>query len=136
MLADRTPTEFGLFIMRAMAAHDPPLNQGELAKRADVSQSTISRWIYSPGKPDTRRLDRLATALDVDYGELLSIAGHGRPAERVPDPGWPTDRLAQEIDAMLGGTSPLTEADRQYIRSMVDRVIDPYRRQMKRRRSA
>jgi transcriptional regulator with XRE-family HTH domain len=104
-MSDREPTDFGWYVMRKMADCEPPLNQSELARRAGVSQSTISRWIYSPGRPETDKLDLLADALQVDHGELLAKAGHGRPADHVAEP--PIHRHARNIDAILSPNSPV-----------------------------
>lgn len=134
------PTEFGYFVMAKMAEHEPPLSQAELARRTGVGQATISRWIFSPGRPNPEKLRLLATTLGVDYAELMTIAGHGAPSEEItealsglrPD----MDKLAVELSSMLMPASPLSDEDRAFLRHTVDRIIDPYRRAMRRRRSA
>lgn len=133
-LGDKEPTEFGWYIQRKMAEHDPPLNQTELALRTGVSQSTISRWIYSPGRPETDKLQLLADVLGVDHGELLVAAGHGRPAESVA--AAPAHRLARELDAMLADASPIPADKRAALEAFVDQVLENYRPLMRRRRSA
>ena len=134
------PTEFGYFVMRKMADLDPPLNQTELARRSGVGQATISRWIFKDGRPEADKLRQLAVTLEVDYHELLAIAGYGKPsedvAEALADLRPDVDELALEMSAMLNVGSALTEDDRAFIRGMVDRIIDPYRKKMRRRRSA
>jgi transcriptional regulator with XRE-family HTH domain len=133
-VTDREPTEFGWFVMRRMADFDPPLNQSELARRARVSQSTIHRWIYSPGRPETDKLDRLSAALGVDHGELLAKAGYGRPADHVAE--RPIHRIARDIDAILSVNSPIPAEDRAALETVIDRMIDPYRKLLRRRRPA
>lgn len=134
------PTEFGYFLVSKMAKHEPPLSQAELARRTGVGQASISRWIYKPGRPEPEKLRLLADALDVDYDDLLTLAGYGRPSDDVTSAlasaRLDIDQLASELSAMLEGESPLTDDDRAYIRNTVDRIIDPYRRAMRRRRSA
>src|SRR5262245_21166055 len=78
-VADRQPTEFGWFLLRHMAAAE--LSQAELARRIDVSQSTVSRWIYRTGRPDPDKLDALAGVLGITKSELLTITGYGSPAD-------------------------------------------------------
>jgi transcriptional regulator with XRE-family HTH domain len=134
LMADRTPTEFGWFIMRKMGDFDPPLRQADLARRAGVSESTISRWLYSPGKPDDDKLDQLADALQVDHGELLAKAGYGRPADHVAEP--PIHRHARNIDAILSPNSPVPPEDREALERVLDRLIDPYLKLIRRRRPA
>jgi transcriptional regulator with XRE-family HTH domain len=140
MRKDTEPTEFGLWLMRKMAAHEPPLSQAELARRSGIGQATISRWIFQEHTPDTRKLEKLATALDVSFAEVLTIAGHGTPAEDISAalaglrPG--VEPLAAELSAMLEDGSPLTEQDRQMLEQVVDRLIDPYRKLFRTRRTA
>lgn len=134
-LKDREPTEFGWYLQRKMAEHDPPLNQTELALRTGVSQSTVSRWIYSPGRPETDKLQLLADVLGVDHGELLVAAGHGRPAETAAEVP-PAHRLARELDAMLADTSPIPADKRAVLETFIDQVLETYRPLMRRRRSA
>lgn len=135
IVGDSEPTPFGWYLMRKMDAHDPPLNQSELARQVGVSQSTISRWIYNPGRPDDGKLKPLAKTLGVEYSELLTVAGYGRPADNIADAlsGLrPTiDPLAAEIGRMLDPNSPIPDTDRQALRTILDRVIDPHRRQMR-----
>lgn len=134
------PTEFGYFLMRKMAAHEPPLSQAELARLVGIGQATISRWIYKPQLPDPEKLRITAPVLGMTYGELLTVAGYGEPSSDIsaalsglrPD----VDALAAELSAMLSPSSPLPEADRELLRTMIDRLIDPYRRTMRARRSA
>lgn len=136
MLKDKEPTEFGWYVQRKMAEHNPPLNQTELALRTGVSQSTVSRWIYSPGKPDTGKLELLADVLGVDHGDLLVAAGHGRPAETDAAATRPVHRLARELDVLLSPESPLPDAEREELERSIDRWLGTFRPASKRRRSA
>lgn len=134
------PTEFGYFLLSKMAAHEPPLSQAELARRTGVGQASISRWIYKPGRPEPEKLQLLADTLGIKYDDLLALAGYGRPSQNaVGVPARPRPELiplAAELSAMLQAESPLTDDDRAYIENVVDRIIDPYRRAMRRRRTA
>lgn len=135
MLNEREPTELGWHITRKMAAHEPPLTQSDLARRTGLSQSTISRYIYSPGRPETDKLQLLAAALDTDYGELLVIAGHGRPADTAAVTR-PIHPLARELDLLLGPESHLSPTDREELERGVDRWLMTFRKSRKRHRSA
>lgn len=146
MLKDKEPTDLGWFLMRKMAAHEPPLSQSELSRRTGLSQSSISRYIYSPGRPDTDKLYQLAAGLsptgarqnDVDqlYQELLTIAGHGRPADTAEVETRPAHRLARRIDELLGPDSPLPDAERGELERSIERWLSTFRPSPKRRRSA
>ncbi len=101
-----------------------------------VGQSTISRWIYQPIKPDTDKLALLADTLGLDLGELLVRAGHSGAVAASPEvPQRERHRLSVEIDLMLAGSSPIPAADRAALETLLDRAIDPYRRVMRRRRA-
>jgi transcriptional regulator with XRE-family HTH domain len=133
------PTEFGYFLLRAMAAHEPPLKQAELARRVGVGSATISRWIFKDGQPEAEKLRPLAEVLGVRYGKMLTLAGYGEPevdvAEELAKLRPDLDPLAVELSQVLDDASPLPPAERDLLRQMVDRMIDPYRRTMRARRS-
>lgn len=134
------PTEFGYFLLRAMAAHEPPLSQAELARRVGIGQATISRWIFKSGRPEIDKLELLAPVLGVDRAGLMTIAGYGAPSTDIsealaglhPD----VDPLAAELSDMLSDNSPLGDTDRDLLRQMVERLMEPYRKTMRRRHSA
>lgn len=134
------PTEFGYFLLRKMAEHDPPLSQAELARRMGVGQSTISRWIFAPGRPQDDKLRLLAAAIDVKLNDLLAMAGYGEPsgdvANALSNLRLDVDPLAEELSAMLDDSSPLSATDRAFLRHTVDRLMDPYRKSMRRRRNS
>lgn len=140
MRKDTEPTEFGYWLMRKMAAHEPPLSQSELSRRSGIGQATISRWIFTQQKPDPKRLRKVAETLGEPYDEVMTIAGHGTPSADIsaalagirPD----IEPLAAELSAMLEDGSPLDDADREMLRQVVDRLIDPYRKLFRVRRSA
>jgi transcriptional regulator with XRE-family HTH domain len=134
LMADREPTEFGWYVMRKMAEFEPPLNQARLARRARVSESTVHRWLYQEIKPEDDKLGQLAAALNVDHGELLAKAGYGRPADHVAEP--PIHRHARNIDAILSPNSPVPPEDREALERVLDRLIDPYLKLIRRRRPA
>lgn len=132
------PTEFGNWLLVQMA--NAGLTQSELARQTGLAQATISRWIYHPGRPDPDKLNQLARALGVNALELHRRAGHLAP-EANERPGkvvsaeplnWPP--IAAEIRAMLADDSPIGATDRDALATILDRVIDPYRRRMRRRK--
>lgn len=132
------PTEFGYFVLNLMGQHDPPLTQTALAAVTGVGQATISRWIFTPGRPNPDKLRALADALGIGHDELLQAAGYAKRSQELSAAlaASKVDRLASELSTMLDETSPLSEDDRQFLRHTVDRLMDPYRKSMRRRRSA
>lgn len=124
--ADRQPTPFGWYLIRLMAAHDPQMTQSDLARRTNIGQATISRWIYGSAKPDPDKLALLADALGLDHNDLLHRAGHTTTA---PTPRTdPTDHpIAAEIRVMLGPDSPLPLGERNVLETVLNGVLTPYR---------
>lgn len=128
MEGGREPTPLGWYLLRRMAAHDPPLRQADLAAAVGVSQSTISRWIYQPDiRPDDTLLHKAATYLTADPAELLQLAGYyveaaHRPALPEPDP----ERVTK-IRLIL--TSPaIPAAERAAFEAALDAISMPYER--------
>ncbi|MGI5245038.1 helix-turn-helix domain-containing protein [Dactylosporangium sp. CA-139066] len=142
----KTPTEFGFALLRAMAAAGYT-KQAPFARDAGLAGSTLNRLIYGGvERPTSETLLQIAKALvpadagtseqvremvNAKHAELLVAAGYavGGAVARVLDP------LATELDDLLDEGSHLSDDDRTYIRNMVDRVIDPYRRRARRRPS-
>lgn len=124
--------EFGNWLAAAMRKKQ--ISRGELADKVGVDATTISRWITGKNQPQTIHCHPLAEALGEDPGEVLTRAGHGRPAENVKPVKQLIDPLAVEIDRMLGPTSPLSDSERDRIRLLVDAQLAPYRDRMRRAR--
>lgn len=122
---DRQPTDLGWWLLQQMAAHTPPLSQSDLARRTGVGQATISRWIYHPIRPDTDKLAKLAHALGADLGDLLHLAGHGRPTHG-PDTPPTADPLLAKISILIGDHSPVPPERLARLRAHLEMVIEPY----------
>lgn len=70
---------FREWLLDAMRERD--WNQSDLARRAHLSRSAISKFLQPPGHPDHRQPDyksvqAIARALAVDTDTLLRMAGH------------------------------------------------------------
>ena len=57
------------------------MRPSELARKAGVSDSVLSRWRRGESVPDVPNLRRLSRALEVPLLELMVAAGHIEPAE-------------------------------------------------------
>lgn len=124
------PTRLGWWIMQHMADHKPPLSQAEVAERAGVSQSTVSRWIYKRIQPRSRKLNDIARIFDADLEEVKMLAGYGSSADLAALAVRRT-RIATEIDEMLSDGSPIEPTEQTRIAVLLDHVIAPYRELMK-----
>lgn len=128
---------FGTYLAKAIAASGYP-TPTDFARAADISPSAISRWIRSLDRPTVRMLEKIAPKLGADVRDLVALA---YPEALRDDRPAPVARpaihpLAEELGRMLDLDSPLAQADREYISGVVERLIDPYRRTMRKRRSA
>jgi DNA-binding Xre family transcriptional regulator len=63
-----------------LAAHDPPMSQGELARRSEVSLVTVNAIVNNrTTRVDLATLDALCRVLKVEPGALLErVSGKGR----------------------------------------------------------
>jgi transcriptional regulator with XRE-family HTH domain len=140
----KTPSPLGYHVLRLMneAGHR---KVEPFAKVAGIGGSTLHRILYNADlRPDPDTLLRIARALaaagaqadgesrtvEEIHQELLAAAGYrigASVASRTIDP------LALEIDDLLGEGSTLAETDRELLRTMIDRLIEPHRRRGRRR---
>jgi transcriptional regulator with XRE-family HTH domain len=81
---------------------------------------------------DPATLARVEQALQWLPGTVDRILAEGDA--RASDAGE-ADPLLRELGAMLADDSPLPADDRQALRTIVDRLVAPYRPQMRRRRA-
>lgn len=70
------------------------ISQKTLSKRTKFSESAISRWINGEREPEPNNLIKIAEALDVDYGTILSWFVDG-----VPD--LKKETLAQRLNGLF-----------------------------------
>ncbi len=127
----RHPTRFGHHLLELMA--DAGFSrQLDLVAASGVSASTVSRLIYSGEyRPDMRTFERLGDALGVAATDLF--AAHA--GEVHPPVVGDLPPLAAELAGMLHPDSPLADEDRLMLQTVIDRLIDPHRRVMRRRSS-
>ena len=93
-------TRFGQYVLDQMTASGFR-KQSELARAAGVSDSTVSRWLYSEGRPDPRSLERLAPAIGVDYSELLVFANRAADPADDPEPPVTADEVRRAVKILL-----------------------------------
>lgn len=140
----KTPSPLGYHVLRLM--NEVGHRKVEpFAKLAGIGGSTLHRILYNADlRPDPDTLLRVARALaragaqadgetrtvEEIHQELLSAAGYRIGAGVVSQT---LDPLASEINDLLGDGSILAETDRDLLRTMIDRLIEPHRRRGRRR---
>lgn len=114
----------------------------ELARAAGIRDGMLSKWLNGREQPSIDSLRKLADPLRVKVIDLAILAGRMDPGEIQPG-GEPAPRpraemhaLAVELGRMLAEDSPLAADQRERLAIVVDHSMDPYRGQMKRRRSS
>lgn len=146
--AQKQPTQLGYLLLQEMAGLG--IKAAGLARTANVAPSTITRLIYGGvDRPDEDTLERIARAFAglaapavIDAADLeravrtklatlKQAAGYG--VDGTAEPARRMHRLSAELDLMIGEGSPLDPRDVEFIETMVDRLIETYRRKMRRR---
>jgi len=111
--------------------------QVDLARAAHVSEATVTRLIYATIAPEPETIRKLAGALGVDEHDFLRrVHDTATVGTTPPEAGedLPRHPLAIELDRMLAPGSPIPELDREALETLIDRLIEPYRRMMRGRR--
>ena len=88
------------------------MSQRSLAKKAGVTNSTISRIEADSVKPDPATLEKLATALKVDKGLLLTKYGYSE--------------IPEEFVIIARKTGELTEGQRAEAYKIFNETIDQF----------
>ncbi len=126
----RELTPLGQLILRRMAELGMSQQQ-DLATRAGIANSTISRLLYvEQRRAHIPTLRRLAEALDIDPDGLTAFV-YGDAANVHTDAALPP--LAVEIGRMLAPDSPLPTEERDLLAALLDRVVAPSRPLMRRK---
>lgn len=111
-------------------------SDSDFARKAGVrSPSSVSRWKAGLSIPSVPMLKQIAPHLHTSAKTLIEMCyGTDVEAEAAPQvPRAVTHPLAKEIDKLLGNTSPLDDADKTRLTTVVDSAVDPYRGRRKRR---
>lgn len=88
------------------------MSQRSLAKTAGVTNSTISRIEADSVKPDPATLEKLATALKVDKGLLLTKCGYSE--------------IPEDFVIIARKTGELTEGQRAEAYEIFNKTIDQF----------
>lgn len=138
-MTDDPAATFGQWLSRRMDDSRPPIDNAELGRRAGIAPSTVGRIRRGESRATPDTLRAMAPVLGVDYVDLMTLAGYGRPAGTltsvIGQPG-PRHPLAVELDRMLADDSPITPDRRRRLEALIDAVMDPERKTMRRRRTS
>lgn len=129
----RAATGFGVYLKEAILAARFP-TPTHFARAVGTDPSVVLRWLSEEQRPTITSIERIAPVLGKSINELVVAAYPDRlagPPASVP----PANPLVHELARMLADDSPIPQADRAALETVLDRMIEPYRRLMRRRRS-
>jgi transcriptional regulator with XRE-family HTH domain len=133
-MAPPTPdTGFGVYLKEAILAARFP-TPTHFARAVGTDPSVVLRWMSGEQRPTIRSIERIAPTLGLSINELV----HAAYPDRVNGPAVgaaPMNPLVHELARMLADDSPLPDADREALEIVLSRIVDPYRRMMRRRKS-
>ena len=134
MTSPRPEVGFGDYLREAIHAARFP-TPTHFARAVGTDPSVVLRWLSEEQRPTIRSIERIAPILGKTINELVLAAY----PDRVNGPRTeqrPTHPLVHELARMLADDSPIPEPDRNALETVLDRMLDPYRKVMRRRRSA
>lgn len=128
------PSGFGAYLRHAIHAGGFT-TPTQFARTVGTDPSVVLRWISGEQRPTIRSIERIAPVLGRTINEMVLAAypdqlGVETPAQPAPHP------LAGDVARILADDSPISPADRDALARVLDALLDPYRRQLRRGRPA
>jgi transcriptional regulator with XRE-family HTH domain len=132
--AGEAETGFGVYLKEAILAARFP-TPTHFARAVGTDPSVVLRWLSGEQRPTIRSIERIAPVLGRSINELVLAAYPDRlsnPPHAAPAAAHP---LAHELGRLLADDSPIPRADREALEIVLDRMLEPYRKLSRRRRS-
>ena len=126
-------TGFGVYLKEAILAarFETPTH---FARAVGTDPSVVLRWLSEEQRPTIRSIERIAPVLGRSINELVRAAYPDRLSGPAPEPPA-LHPLVHELARMLADDSPIPRADREALGTVLDRLVDPYRKVLRRRRT-
>jgi transcriptional regulator with XRE-family HTH domain len=131
MAPSRPLVGFGVYLREAILAARFP-TPTHFARAAGTDPSVVLRWLSVEQRPTIRSIERIAPVLGKSINELVLAAYPDRLSGQVAD-SRPAHPLVHELARMLADDSPIPRADREALETVLDRLLDPYRKVLRRR---
>lgn len=106
----------------------------QFARAVNTDPSVVLRWLSEDQRPTIRSLERVAPKLGKTVSEMVGAAYPDRIGLTAPIVGRAMHELGYEIGRMLAADSPISPTERQALAAVLNRIVDPYRKDMRRRR--
>jgi len=134
MTPSRPLIGFGGYLKEAIQAAGFP-TPTHFARAVGTDPSVVLRWLSEEQRPTIRSIERIAPVLGRTIPEIVMAAYPDRLGG--PSPAAPAVHpLVRELGRILGEDSPIPAGDRAALETVLDRMFDPYRKVLRRRRSA
>jgi hypothetical protein len=104
------------------------------ARQAELDPSVVLRWLSGTQRPTVRSLERVAPILGRSTGEMIRAAYPDRLAADG-EISAPLHELAHLVNQVLGEGSPVPRKDREALQQVLAMMLEPYRRNLRPRRS-
>jgi transcriptional regulator with XRE-family HTH domain len=126
-------TGFGVYLKEAILAarFETPTH---FARAVGTDPSVVLRWLSEEQRPTIRSIERIAPVLGRSINDLVRAAYPDRLSGPAPEPPA-AHPLIHELARMLADDSPVPRADREALATVLDRLVDPYRKVLRRRRT-
>lgn len=124
---------FGAYLKEAILAARFP-TPTHFARAVGTDPSVVLRWLSEEQRPTIRSIERIAPVLGKSINELVLAAYPDRLGAPAPEVAQ-SHPLVHELARMLAGDSPIPRADREALETVLDRLLDPYRKVLRQRRS-
>jgi transcriptional regulator with XRE-family HTH domain len=126
-------TGFGRYLKEAILAARFP-TPTHFARAVGTDPSVVLRWLSEEQRPTIRSIERIAPILGRSINDLVRAAYPDRLSGSVPEVPA-VHPLVHELARMLADDSPIPPADRAALETVLDRLLDPYRKVLRRRRT-
>jgi transcriptional regulator with XRE-family HTH domain len=126
-------TGFGAYLREAIhaAGFTTPTH---FAREVGTDPSVVLRWISEEQRPTIRSIERIAPLLGKSINAMVHAAYPDRLGQPEREPAPRLHPLAYELGRILADDSPVPTDDRRALEQVLDRMLEPYRRELRRRR--
>jgi hypothetical protein len=124
---------FGIYLRDAInaAGFATPTH---FARVVGTDPSVVLRWISEEQRPTIRSIERIAPVLGRSINDLVRAAYPDRLGVTEPTMSNRLHPLAYDVGRILADDSPVSADERRALEIVLERVLDPYRRELRRRR--
>jgi transcriptional regulator with XRE-family HTH domain len=130
------PPGFPEYLADAIARAKYP-TPTDFARAAGVHPSIVSRWLSGQAVPTVRTLEKIAPHLRVNKNTLIAIAYPDASVEFDAVPERPAPHpLALDVERMLADDSPVPDDERATLATLIEHMVAPYRRYLRKRRAS